>query len=547
MKLLSIFFNRSKLFYAAFFLLGFVNVLLNIGILSFINNILTSDEAIYHKDYDWMLFFGLIVVSLGANAVFQSYMVKLTNDIKFDLEFNILEKLRFANYRSFEKLGNEKIFTAIDDIRTMVNLPELIVSGVNAIIIVICCFAYLFYMSWVGALMVIGMMAALFVFYMVRNNYIEKDLNKVRTLRDDYYKILDDLIHGFKEVRTNPVRSENLFEKFLLTNRMSAKDLSLGANIKYMVNELTGNYSWYVVFGLILFAMPMYFAVDRSILTSYMVTVLYMMGPISLIITLIPAYTHIKIALSRLGDFHNVVTNKLQLEVPVENSVVELEEFENLRFEDIVFEYNEGGVKSFTLGPINFEINKGKIIFITGGNGSGKSTFMNILAGLFRPVAGNVYFNNKWISGDEVPKLRDYITTIFTTPHLFAKNYNNFEINENVIELKELIELMRLEGKLEFTDNNISPKLSKGQQKRLAMILSLLEHKPIILLDEWAAEQDPVFRAFFYRELLPKLKDEGKTIIAVTHDDHYFDVADELVKFNYGKIEVSKQENPVLV
>ena len=547
MKLLSIFFNRSKLFYAAFCILGFTNVLLNIGILSIINTVLTSDEPVYHKEYDWMLFFGLIVISLIANAVFQSYMVKLTNDIKFDLEFNILEKLRFANYRSFEKLGNEKIFTAIDDIRTMVNLPELIVSGVNAMIIVFCCFVYLFYMSWVGALLVIGMMASLFIFYMVRNVYIEKDLNKVRTLRDDYYKILDDLINGFKEVKTNPIRSQNLFEKFLLTNRMDAKNMSLGANIKYMVNELTGNYSWYVVFGLILFALPMFFTIEKSVLTSYMITVLYMMGPISLIITLIPAYTHIKIALSRLGDFHNIVTNKLQLEVPVENSVVEIEEFENIKFEDIVFEYNEDGVNSFTLGPIDFEIEKGKIIFITGGNGSGKSTFMNILSGLFRPVAGNVYFNNKWISGDEVPKLRDYISTIFTNPHLFAKNYNDFEINENVGEIKELIELMKLEGKLEFKNNNISPKLSKGQQKRLAMILSLLEHKPIILLDEWAAEQDPTFRAFFYRELLPMLKERGKTIIAVTHDDHYFDVADELVKFNYGKIEVSKLEKPALV
>jgi putative ATP-binding cassette transporter len=78
--------------------------------------------------------------------------------------------------------------------------------------------------------------------------------------------------------------------------------------------------------------------------------------------------------------------------------------------------------------------------------------------------------------------------------------------------------------------------LSTGQRKRLALISAILENKPIIVLDEWAADQDPYFRKKFYIEILPLLKDKGFTIIAITHDDTYFNFSDRLFKMDYGKL-----------
>jgi len=63
-----------------------------------------------------------------------------------------------------------------------------------------------------------------------------------------------------------------------------------------------------------------------------------------------------------------------------------------------------------------------------------------------------------------------------------------------------------------------------------------LEGNDFIVLDEWAADQDPVFRKKFYTVILPRLKAEGKTIIALTHDDAYFDAADHIINLDEGRV-----------
>ena len=78
--------------------------------------------------------------------------------------------------------------------------------------------------------------------------------------------------------------------------------------------------------------------------------------------------------------------------------------------------------------------------------------------------------------------------------------------------------------------------LSQGQRKRLALLTAYLEDRSIYLFDEWAAEQDPEFRAHFYEELLPQLKAKGKTLLVATHDDRYFDLADMVVKMELGRL-----------
>jgi len=207
-----------------------------------------------------------------------------------------------------------------------------------------------------------------------------------------------------------------------------------------------------------------------------------------------------------------------------------------LKFEDIHFDYeSESGDKSFALGPVNLEIEKGETIFIIGGNGSGKSTFINVFCGLYTPSKGQVIINGD-SSIDAKAAIHSLTSAIFTDNHIFSQNYNDFVL-ENNPEYHELLKAMKLDDVL--VDDKAEPGkrgYSKGQSKRMSMIFALLQHKPVLVLDEWAADQDPQFRKYFYEVLLPKLKSEGKTIIAVTHDDAYFKHADRVIKFDYGKI-----------
>jgi putative ATP-binding cassette transporter len=91
--------------------------------------------------------------------------------------------------------------------------------------------------------------------------------------------------------------------------------------------------------------------------------------------------------------------------------------------------------------------------------------------------------------------------------------------------------------KTRVTDGKFSTiDLSTGQRKRLALISAYLEERKIYLFDEWAVDQDPVFKRIFYTELLPELKASGKKVLVISHDHAYFGGADRVIKLDDGKL-----------
>jgi putative ATP-binding cassette transporter len=102
---------------------------------------------------------------------------------------------------------------------------------------------------------------------------------------------------------------------------------------------------------------------------------------------------------------------------------------------------------------------------------------------------------------------------------------------------REYLRVLRLEDKVTVEGGRFSTlALSRGQQKRMALLTSWLEDRPVNVFDEWAADQDPGFKEFFYRRLLPDMAAQGKSVVVITHDDRYFDAAHRLVKLDYGRI-----------
>jgi len=475
-------------------------------------------------------------------------MVKLTSNIRTDLQISILRKLKHATYQDFEKLGNEKVFTAMGDINMLTNLPEVFMNVINAIIIVVCCFVYLFIMSPIGGLFILAFMFALLVFYLVRNKGVEKRLNEIRNLQNHFWRYLNDLLLGFRETKMSMKRNENIHTKFLEKNLKESKDMSIQASIKYLDNELTGSYSWFLTLGVIMFLLPRLFNMNHLDVTAFLITILYLIGPVAVLIALVPTYTNVKIALERLDIFNKKLNTDFVSEETLQKSDA-FGEFRSIRFENVKYEYfDEKEQKNFVLGPINVEISGGEMLFVVGGNGSGKTTFAYLLTGLYRPCEGNIYINDVLVTDENTPLFRSRFSAIYTNSYLFAENYDDFELSEGNRTLANYIELMKLSGIIKFNNekNTLDRNLSRGQQKRLAMIYALLENNDIVVLDEWAAEQDPSFRNYFYKVLLPELKEKGKTIIAITHDDDFYSHCDRIVKFNYGKIVMDqKEENSI--
>ena len=537
MHILKVLQKQSRLFLPYILLLGVINSIVYSGLLAFVNYAVKGASIPFIKGNDYLLYISLVAASLLCTKIFQTYMVKLTHNLLLHYELSILQQVRHATFQAFEKLGAERIYTAIGDVRILAYIPEVLVAVVNSSVIILCALGYLCWVSPLGGVAVLGLMAVLLSVYMIRNARIEKDLNKVRDMQHDYHTYLRDLVYGFKEIKMSSTRNENIYQQYIRENRLEGKELGSRSAVRYLDNELIGTYSWYLALGVVIFALPQVLHLSALQTVPFVVVILYLMGPLASLVKIIPYYTNVKIALERIDAVKAAIDEVV--EEPASMVTLPDTRFESIDFIDVTFGYFDAKDQLvFKTGPFNLRIRKGETIFITGGNGSGKSTFINLLTGLYRPLEGAICFNGHTITAENYAAYSDRISAIFTHAYLFNENYDGFDLSSSNARLAALIEKMRLQAviKLGTGRNFIDTGLSKGQQKRLALIYAMMEDREVLVLDEWAAEQDPAFRAYFYKHLIPEMQQKGKTIIAVTHDDAYFNHAGRMLRFDYGKI-----------
>lgn len=523
-------FTFKNIFFISIYSL--LNTALSFGIIYIINNALAGNEA-FLRDYIGMVFIFLVVYSYLLNVMFQKQLYKFTYSILYKEEKKLFGKILEIPLVKLEKLGPQRFYTAVEDLRTFSTLPFTITNTINAVLMLLLYLGYMFTLSLTSAFIVIGLIIVVISSFLVIMRVMSKKMAKLRSYSDEYYKYVDDVVKGFKELKLNYFRRKNLMNRFLIPNRENAESLDYKVSFAFYLVGIITKYGLYIVIAFILFVLPQLGLLDRADIIAYVVILLFISAPISSLMDLQYSYTQFFVAHRRLKAF----AKDFQIEEIEEIGERKVSsEFESIEFKDTSFTYeNDNNESNFSLGPINLKFVKGEVTFIVGGNGSGKSTFINILTGLYPNTHGALVLNNEQ-SENTKEKLQDLTAAVFTNNYIFSQNYENFTTEDNP-EYKDLLSFMELDAVV-LDDNEKSARrnFSKGQSKRMSLIFALLEKKPILVLDEWAADQDPHFRKFFYEQLIPKLQKEGKTIIAVTHDDAYFHQADRIIKFDYGKI-----------
>jgi ABC-type siderophore export system fused ATPase/permease subunit len=287
--------------------------------------------------------------------------------------------------------------------------------------------------------------------------------------------------------------------------------------------------------GIIVFLLPAIFKFNVAQMAVFIATVLFLMSPVITLVNIVPTYTIIKVSLERIEEINKLLKTDAAAEI---HSGKHPGQFNVIRFQDITYRYSDDNDTAFTFSLPDFSIYKDEILMVVGGNGSGKTTFINILTGLFKPQSGRVFIDEKELSWREFCDFSNNMAVIFSDHYLFRTNYDKHDLSENNPRLKYFRDLINLNDilKVDARYNQFDTDLSKGQQKRVALLAALLEDKPIIVLDEWAAEQDPYNKNCFYTKWLETIRNMGKTVIVVSHDDSYYHMATRLVKFEFGNI-----------
>ena len=159
-----------------------------------------------------------------------------------------------------------------------------------------------------------------------------------------------------------------------------------------------------------------------------------------------------------------------------------------------------------------------------------------MLSGLYSPAAGFIQVDGKTVTDHKSGEYRQMFAAVFQDFYLL-REHPLLSDSEYRRRAEEYLFDFGLSEKVSIAGERlILDELSRGQQKRLALVIALMESRPILLLDEWAADQEPKFKAYFYTTVLRRVKNQGTTVIAVTHDDLFYDVADRIVLLRDGLV-----------
>jgi putative ATP-binding cassette transporter len=348
------------------------------------------------------------------------------------------------------------------------------------------------------------------------------------------------LTEGLKELKLNRWRRQEFLDRELEPAVMTICRQAIRGNTIGQAATNAGQILFFGFIGLVLFVAPRFSTSSPEVLFGYTVTVLFMIAPLTLLLNQMPILSRAYIAAKKITSL-GVDLGSLAPE-PGATIAVPPSSWKRLELIGITHRYrHDGPVDEFHLGPLTLSFEPGELVFLIGGNGSGKTTFAKLFMGLYEPEKGEIRLDGKPVTLDWRDEYRQHFSVVFYDFFLFDKllGINNDDL---AARSTAYLDQLQLSHKVQIDNGKFSTlNLSQGQRKRLALLTSYLEDRSIYIFDEWAADQDPMFKEVFYYRILPDLKALGKTVIVITHDDRYFDLADRMIKLDRGQLEYDRR------
>lgn len=535
MELLRLVFRHYRWPFLGAIGLSLLSAGLGVGVIAFINQRLINVGSLAALPQ----FLGLLAVLLAVTLATQLALTVLGHHFVFDLRSRLVKRILDTDIERLEQLGNATLLASLSsDVRNItigfVRLPELI----QGVVLTLASIAYLAWLSpqmvvitvvWIAFTMGVG-------WWLVSKVY--RHFHLVRESEDSLYKDFQAAIEGRKELALNRDRARRFFDERYSTNARDYRYHIIRADTYHLSANNWSNIMMLGAIGVVFFLSNGLGWANTTVASTFALTLLFLRTPLIQAVGAWPTLISAQVAFDKLSS---LALAEYQPSFAVDDTLVN---WQRLELVDVSYGYPQTAQgEGFHVGPLNLTLERGEQVFLIGGNGSGKSTLARLLSGLYRPQRGTIKIDGQVVTTDQWDAFRARFASVFTDFYQFDQTMGPEGLPADQQLVATWLERLQMQQKLQWEgDRVINTQLSQGQRKRLALLLAIAEKRDILLLDEWAADQDPQFRRLFYRELLPYLKAMGKTVFAISHDDSYFVHADRLLEMSKGQLTELKGE-----
>ena len=515
----------------------------SVGFPALITSALTQKDLTQATWLGWA-FLGVCIVVPATRLLSQYLLIRLAQDAAFNLRMQFSRQLASAPLRLQERIGAHRFLAAVSEDLPALTAALTMIPGLCVnIALVLGCLVYLGWLSWLLLLIVLALIVVGSIATQLPARLGRRRMEVVREEADSFFKHFRALTEGAKEVKVHRKRRLALLSR-IQASAERLKEIGAAARMIFNVSASLGQLLFFFIMGLILFTMTGFQGRSHEVLIGFTVVLFFMKAPLQAILENLPDFSRAAVAMQTLDG--------LGLSLEVQGADFEPDSFttpthwETLELTGVTHTYlREDKDDTFTLGPIDLEFRPGELVFLVGGNGSGKTTLAKLLLGVYTPQSGEVRLDGKTVSSENRDRYRQLFSVVFSDFFLFD---NLLGIDSSNLDEKSAhyLSKLHLDHKLKIQGGELSTvSLSQGQRKRLALLTAYMENRPIYLFDEWAADQDPVFKELFYLQLLPELKAAGKSVFVISHDDRYYSVADRVIKLESGKVEYDRSRDPL--
>jgi putative ATP-binding cassette transporter len=523
-------------------LLSAVAGLTNAGVLAVVNAAATHLENGEMRT-SYVLMFAIIVLTyLYSQRYVLFTTVAEVEAIVHRIRLSLIDSVRSCELQSLEFIGRGLIIAGIDrETQTISRSASILVITFQTLILILFIAIYIATVSLTSFILAASFIVVTIAIYSYKLNHVNKTLRQAVEVETEFHDAISDLLDGFKEVKLHDLRSRQLHNDLVFISKRAAR-LRAVAQQAISRSFIFSQIAIFMLLGTMVFVVPI-LSGSSDVITVSTTAVLFLIGPISTIVTSVPVLMEANAAAEKLTRLQDMLAEQANFRSdggaeirpsfpPV--PVIDRHSFQEIALRGVIYRFptTSGG---FQVGPIDLILRAGETVFLTGGNGSGKSTLLKLVTGLYQPQTGTLTRDGHMLTAADTQDYRSMFATVFSDFHLFRKLYGLTDAERKQVD--HWLERMEISDKTSLAEDRLTTTdLSTGQRKRLALIVAILEKRPFLILDEWAADQDPVFRRKFYMELLPEFKESGITILAVTHDDRYFHLADRRLHMDEGVI-----------